>query len=69
MKPRDIKSDFYAEHSVESNIKDPNIKVRDYETISKYTFLLKDMLLIGNKKFLWSAKLKTHFHGHMLFMI
>ena len=52
MKPRDIKSDFYAEHSVESNIKDPNIKVRDYETISKYTFLLKDMLLIGNKKFL-----------------
>ena len=52
MKPKNVKSDFYAEHSVESNTKDPNIKVRDYETISKYTFLSKDMLLIGQKKFL-----------------
>ena len=52
MKPKNVKSDFYAEHSVESNIKDPNIKVRDYKTISKYTFLPKDMLLIGQKKFL-----------------
>ena len=52
MKPKNVKSDFYAEHSVESNTKDPNIKVRDYETISKYTFLPKDMLLIGQKKFL-----------------
>ena len=33
------------------------------------TFLLKDMLQIGQKKFLWSAKLKIQFHGHTLLMI
>ena len=33
------------------------------------TFLLKDILQIGLKKFLWLKKLKIMFHGHMLPMI
>ena len=33
------------------------------------TFLLKHMLQMGQKKFLWSAKLKIQFHGHTLLMI
>ena len=33
------------------------------------TFLLKDILQIGLKKFLWLKKLKILFHGDMLLMI
>ena len=33
------------------------------------TFLLKDMLLIGQKKFLLLTKSKIQFHGIMLLMI
>ena len=33
------------------------------------TFLLKDILKIGQKKFLLLVKLKIQFHGHMLLMI
>ena len=33
------------------------------------TFLLKDILQIGLKKFLWLKKIKIQFHGHMLLMI
>ena len=33
------------------------------------TFLLKDILQIGLKKFLLLVKLKIQFHGHMLLMI
>ena len=36
---------------------------------NKKTFLLKDILQIGLKKFLWLKKLKIQFHGHMLLMI
>ena len=32
------------------------------------TFLLKDILQIGLKKFLWFRKLKMLCHGHMLLM-
>ena len=36
MKLIDIKSDFYAEYNEDSNEKDPNFKVGDHVTISKY---------------------------------
>ena len=36
MKPIDVKSDSYAEYSVESNEKDPKFKVGDHARISKY---------------------------------
>ena len=48
MKPRDVKSDSFAEYNEESNKKDPKCKVGDHVRISRY----KDMLLIGVKKFL-----------------
>ena len=51
MKPIDVQSDSYAEYNVDSNEKDPKFQVGDHVKISKI-FLLKDMLLIGQKKFL-----------------
>ena len=36
---------------------------------NKKTFLLKDILQIGLKKFLYLKKFKIQFNGHMLFMI
>ena len=52
MKPVDVKGDSFAEYNEESNEKDPKFKA--HVRISKYKmFSLKDMLLIGVKKFLW----------------
>ena len=57
MKPIDIKSDSYAEYNVDSNEKDSKFKkVIMLEFHSIKTFLLKDMLLIGQRKFLSLAK-------------
>ena len=39
------------------------------ETENTKTFLLKDMFLIGQKKFLLLAKLKKQFYGFMLLVI
>ena len=39
------------------------------EFLSTRIFLLKDMFLIGQKKFLQLKKLKILYHGHMLLMI
>ena len=36
MKPKDIKSDSFAEYNEESNEKDPKFKVSDHVRISKY---------------------------------
>ena len=36
MKPIDVKSSFYAEYNVESNVKDPKFKIGDHVRISKY---------------------------------
>ena len=36
MKAIDIKSDFYAEYSVDSNVKNPKFKIGDHVRISKY---------------------------------
>ena len=53
MKSIDVKSDSFAEYNEEPNEKDPKFKVGDHVRISKSNiFLLKDMLLIGVKKFL-----------------
>ena len=57
MKPIDIKSDSYAKYNVDSNEKDSKFKkVIMLEFHSTKTFLLKDMLLIGQRKFLSLAK-------------
>ena len=53
MKPIDAKSDSFAEYNEESNEKDPKFKAGDHVRISKHKiFWLKNMLLIGVKKFL-----------------
>ena len=56
IKPRDVKSDCYAEYNLDF-VKNPKFKVGDHVRISKYkTFLLNDMPLISQKKLLSSAK-------------
>ena len=62
MKPVDVKSDCYAEYNVNSNEKEfwnlKSVIMLEFQSIK--TFLLKDdMLLIGQKKFLSSAKQKN----------
>ena len=60
MKPIDVIDDSYAEYN-----EDFNKKVGDDVWISKYkTFLLKDMLQIGQNKFSLLVKLKIQFLGH-----
>ena len=59
MRPIDVTSDSYAEYNEDSNKKPPNLKlviVSEYQNTK--TFLLKDILQIGRKKFLSLAKLK-----------
>ena len=64
MKPIDVTNDSYAEYNENSNKKDPKFKVGDCVRISKYkTILLKDMLQIGQNKFLLLVKLKIQFLG------
>ena len=65
-KPIDVTDDSYTEYVENSNKKDPKFKVGDHVRISKYqTFLLKDMLQIGQKKVLLLAKSKIQFLGHV----
>ena len=53
MKPTDVKNDSFAEYNEKSNENDPKFEVGDHVRISKYkNILLKDMLLIGVKRFL-----------------
>ena len=53
MKPFDVKDNTYINFGEEVNDKDPKFQVGDHIRISKYkTFLLKDTLKIGLKKFL-----------------
>ena len=67
MKPIDVTNDFFAEYNEESNKKDLKFKIGDHVRISKYKIsLLKDILLIGQKKFLLSVKLIIKFRGPML---
>ena len=70
MKPRDVKSDSYTKYKVDSNEKDPKFQVGDNVRILKYKkILLKDILLIVQKKFVLLAKLKILYFGHMSLMI
>ena len=64
MKSNDVKSNSYAEYDVDSNEKGPKFIIGSHARISKYKkkkkkkTLLKDILQIGQKKFLLLAKLK-----------
>ena len=70
MKPIDATSDSYAEYNEDSNKKSPKFKVGDnVRFLNTKTFLLKDILLIGQKKLLLSIKLKIQFRGLMLLVI
>ena len=52
MKPINVKFGNYTESNTASNAKGAKFKIGDHVRISKYKiFLLKDMLLIGLKKF------------------
>ena len=65
MKPIDITDDSYAEQNENFNKKILNLKLvimLEFQNIK--TFLLKDMLQIGQKKFLSLIKLKIQFRGH-----
>ena len=67
MKPIDNTDHSYAEYNEDFNKKDPKFKVGDHVRMPKYkTFLLKDTLPIGQKKFSLLVKLKIQFLGHML---
>ena len=70
MKPIDVTTDSYAEYNKDSKGKDRKFKVGDHLRISNIkTFLLKDILQIGQKKFLLLIKLKMQFHGLTLLVI
>ena len=70
IKPIGIKSDSSAEYNEDSNEKEPKFNVGDHVRISKYKkILLKDILQIGEKKFLLLVKLKMQFRGLMLLVI
>ena len=67
MKPIDVTDHSFAEYNEESNKKDPTFKVDDHVRISNTKiYLLKDILLIGQKKFLLLIKLIIQFLGHTL---
>ena len=67
MKPIDVTGDSYAEYNENFNKKILNFKlVARLEFQNIRTFLLRDMLQIGQKKFLLLVKLKIQFLGLML---
>ena len=68
MKPIDVTGDSYAEYNEDSNNKALKFKVGDHVRSTKI-FLLKDMLQIGQKKFLLLMRLKIQFLGLILLVI
>ena len=71
MKPIEVTDDYYAEYNEDlSNKKNLKFKVGDNVRIQNIkTFLLEDILQIGQKKFLILIKLKIQFLGLMLLVI
>ena len=70
MKPIDVTNDSFVECNEDSNKKILNLRlVIMEEFLSTKIFLLNDVLLIGQKKFLLLIKLKIQFLGLMLLMI
>ena len=62
MKPIDVTDDSYAEYNEYFHKKRPRFKVSDQVRISKYeNIFAKDVLQIGQKKFLLLVKLKIQF--------
>ena len=67
MKPIDVTDDSYAEYNEDFSKKDAKFKVGDHVRISEYKNILhKNILQIGQKKFLLLVKLKIQFRGLML---
>ena len=70
MKPSEVTDDSYAEYNEIPNKKILNLKlVIMLEFLNIKTFLLKDILQIGQKKFLLLIKIKIQFLGLMLLTI
>ena len=70
MKPIDVADDSFAEYNEQFNKNGPKFKFGDHVRISKFKmFLLKDMLLIDQKKFLLLIKLKILYLGLILLVI
>ena len=70
MKPIDVTDDSYAEYNEDFNKKILNLKLvtmLEFQNIK--SFLLKDILQIGQKKFLLLVKLKIQFLGRSQLMI
>ena len=70
MKPIEVTNDSYAEYNEIANKKILNLKLvtmLEFQNIK--TFLLKDILQIGQKKLLLLIKLKIQFLGLMLLVI
>ena len=70
IKPIEVTDDSYAQNDKIANKKILNIKLvtmLEFQNIK--TFLLKDILQIGHKKFLVLIKLKIQFLGLMLLVI
>ena len=70
MKPIDVMGDSNAEYNEDFDKKILNLKLvimLEFQNIK--TFLLKDTLQIGQKKFLLLIKLKIQFLGLMLLVI
>ena len=65
MKPIDVTDDSYAEYNKDFNKKHPKFKVGNHVRISKYKELfIKDIVQIGQKKFLLLVKLKIQLLLH-----
>ena len=70
MKPIEVTDDYYAEYNEHPNKKILNLKLvtmLEFQNIK--TFLLKNILQIGQKKFLILIKVKIRFLGLMLLVI
>ena len=74
MKPIEVTDDYCAEYNGIAFNENPNKKVLNLNLVimlefqNMKTFLLKDILQIGQKKFLLLIKLKIQFLGLMLLM-
>ena len=71
MKPIEVTDHYYAkDSSIKPNKKDPKFKVSDNVRDSKYkTFLLRNILQIGQKKSFLLLKLRIQFLGLMLLVV
>ena len=70
MKPIEVGDDYCAEYNEIANKKILNLNlVTMLEFLNIKTFLLKDILQIGQKKFLLLIKFKIQFLGFMLLVI